>query len=73
MEVETKKSKGIKVVSAILHQATLLPGGKTESSLNEIKLGKCEMAWFPGDGLSIKIGEKSAFIPSAALKIVHFA
>jgi len=60
------------VETAVLHSATMLPGGKTEVHLNQAKLPGVELKWDGAQGLYVTLKGKTALLPCAAVKAVYF-
>jgi hypothetical protein len=71
MEAKTEKKMTVKL--AMLHSATMLPGGATEATLSETKTPGIKMLWIKGEGLLLTLRNQECFIPSAAVKVVHFS
>jgi hypothetical protein len=64
------------IESAVLHQACMFAGGRTESTMNAAKIPGLTMHWITGEGLFFDIKNKNitqhGFIPAAAVKIVYY-
>lgn len=59
---------------ALLQASAMIPGtGKTESTLNAVKVPGIKMLWIRGEGLLVNCKGKESLIPSTNVKIVHFA
>lgn len=70
---ETPIDNKIKVDTAILQAAASFPGsGRTESTLNSVKIPGIQMFWLKGEGLLVSVKGKESFIPDTNVKIVHF-
>ena len=46
----------------------MFAGGKTESTLNQVKIPGIEMMWLEKEGLFFVVGHQSGLIPAAAVK-----
>lgn len=61
------------IETAVLHSAVMFPGtGRTESTLNSIKIPGIQMEWIKQEGLMVEVGKRRYLIPSANVKIVYF-
>jgi hypothetical protein len=69
-EIEAPKKQ---VSTAILHSACLFAGGRTESTLNHVKVPGIEMWWVPNEGLHFKVKSQVGIVPAANVKIVYFS
>jgi hypothetical protein len=62
----------IPVTSAHIHSAGMLPGGRNETTLNEMKVPGIKMAYGIGEGVFIKVkNSKTSLIPTANFKIIN--
>jgi hypothetical protein len=62
----------IPIDNAVLHAACLFAGGRTESTLTQVKVPGILLYWKPGDALYFKVKEQVGCIPAAGVKICNF-
>lgn len=60
------------VDTAMLHSSIMIPGtGRTESTLNQVKVPGIKMEWIRNEGLLIEARGRKTLIPSANVKCAH--
>lgn len=71
MNEEKELEKEIPIESANLQSATMIPGGKTEVSLNQNRVPGIKLSWIEGDSLVVEYRGGRSRIPLANVKIAN--